>query len=99
MKHWQALRDGFLANLLNPKATLYSLGFFSVVIPPDLPWEQLALIRVLLFVLTFVWFAFVATVLTVKAIRDRFLSVEKVADRVFGGILILLGLKVATAKL
>ena len=99
LKPWQASRDGFLTNLLNPKATLYFLGFFSVMIPPDLATSSLIFITVTLFVLTFAWFSFVATVMTIKPIRDQFLRIEKRADQVFGGILILLGLKVATAKL
>lgn len=99
LKPWQAWRDGFMTNLLNPKATLYFLGFFSVVIPPDLAPMNLVIISLALFFITFAWFGFVATVMTVKPIRDKFLRIEKRADQVFGGILILLGLKVATAKL
>ena len=99
LKPWQAWRDGFLTNLLNPKVTLYFLGFFSVMIPPDLPFSTILVITLTLFFLTLAWFSFVATVMTVKPIRDKFLRIEKRADQVFGGILILLGLKVATAKL
>jgi RhtB (resistance to homoserine/threonine) family protein len=99
LKPWQAWRDGFITNLLNPKATLYFLGFFSVVIPPDLAPQSLVIISLTLFFITLAWFSLVAMVMTVKPIRDGFLRIEKRADQVFGGILILLGLKVATAKL
>jgi RhtB (resistance to homoserine/threonine) family protein len=95
-KAWQ---NGFLTNLLNPKATLYFLGFFSVVIPPDLAMIHLLVITLTLFLLTFAWFTTVAFIMTTKPIRETFLKIEKRADQVFGGILILLGLKVATAKL
>ena len=95
-KAWQ---NCFLTNLLNPKATLYFLGFFSVVIPPDLAMIHLLVITLTLFLLTFAWFTTVAFIMTTKPIRETFLKIEKRADQVFGGILILLGLKVATAKL
>ena len=95
-KAWQ---EGFLTNLLNPKATLYFLGFFSVVIPPSLPVGWLLTITLILFVLTFTWFALVALFMTAPLVRSQFLRFEKSLDKAFGGILILLGLKVATAKL
>lgn len=96
LKAWS---NGFLTNLLNPKATLYFLGFFSVIMPPDVSTAYLILVATALFVVTFAWFSFVATVMTVPVIRNKFLRVESTLDKVFGGILILLGLKVATAKL
>lgn len=99
LKPWQAWRDGFMTNLLNPKATLYFLGFFSVIMPPNLEFSSLAVISCTLFFITFAWFALVATVMTVKPIRVRFLKIERKVDQVFGVILILLGLKVASTKL
>lgn len=95
----KALQSGFLTNLLNPKATLYFLGFFSVVIPPDITPFWLGIIIAVIFLITFIWFAFVATVLAFPKFRKNFLQWEKPLDKVFGGVLILLGLKVATAEI
>ncbi len=95
----QAVWSGFLTNLLNPKATLYFLGFFSVVIPPETPAFWMGIIIVLIFGIAFAWFAVVATLMTVNKVRSQFLRIEQILDKVFGGILILLGLKVATTKI
>ncbi len=95
-KAWQS---GFLTNILNPKATLFFLGVFSVVIPPETSMTLYVAIAALIFGMTFSWFSFVATVMTLKPVRRQFLKIETWLDKVFGGLLILLGLKVATAKL
>jgi len=96
---FNAWKSGFLTNILNPKATLFFLGVFSVVIPPETSATLYALVALLIFSMTFVWFSLVATVMTLPAIRQKFLRIENTFDKVFGGVLILLGLKVATAKL
>lgn len=94
-----AIGSGFLTNLLNPKATMYFLGLFTVVIPPDVSYATMSGIIIIVFGLTFLWFAFVATVLTIPAIRHHFLRFERVLERVFGGMLILVGLKVGLSRL
>lgn len=94
-----ALFSGFLTNLLNPKATMYFLGLFTVMIPADTSHVQMAIIVFILFSFTFIWFSIVATFMTIPAIRTRFLRFEGVMDKVFGGALILVGLKVATVEM
>lgn len=94
-----AILSGFITNLLNPKATMYFLGLFTVMIPVDASPSQLGAIVVILVSFTFLWFSFVATFMTIPAIRTKFLRVEKIMDKVFGVALIAVGVKVATAKM
>lgn len=95
----EAWESGFFTNVLNPKATIFFLGVFSVVIPPETSTALLLAVGGLIFLMTFSWFSFVATVMTLPPVRKQFLKIEKAVDKVFGGVLILLGIKVATAKL
>ena len=90
-----AIRTGFLTNVLNPKVTLFFLGLFTQVIRPATPlWLQI-LYGVEMSLMTFLWFAFVATILSHRVIRGYFLSVQHIVERCCGALLIALGLHVA----
>ncbi len=90
-----ALRVGFLTNVLNPKVTLFFLGLFTQVIRPGTPlWVQV-LYGLEMSTMTFLWFAFVASVLSHSIIRKRFTAVQHIVERVCGGLLIALGVRVA----
>lgn len=92
-----AIRMGFLTNVLNPKATLFFLALFTQVIDPQTPKAMQVLYGVEMSIVTFLWFAFVAIVLSHKLIRARFIAVQHYVERTFGVILIGLGIKVALA--
>ncbi len=95
---WTALRIGFLTNVLNPKVTLFFLGLFTQVIDPGTPfWLQMCY-GIWMSLVTFLWFAFVAAVLSHRMIRGQFLSVQHIVERVCGGLLIALGVRVALEK-
>ena len=48
--------------------------------------------------MTFVWFSFVALVLSHEKIKRPFIKIQHYVERVTGAALILLGLKVALSK-
>lgn len=91
--------SGFLTNLLNPKATMYFLGLFSVMIPPDTSTDAMIVIVFILFAFTFLWFSFVASVMTTTYVRTRFLKFESFLNKGLGIALILLGVKVGLSKM
>jgi RhtB (resistance to homoserine/threonine) family protein len=86
---------GFLTNVLNPKASLFFFALFTQVISPHTPRAILVLYGVEMSVMTFAWFAFVATLLTHSLVRARFVRIQPQLERVFGVLLIALGVKVA----
>ncbi len=90
-----AVRLGFLTNALNPKATLFFLALFTQVISPSTPLSMKLLYGAEMSIATFAWFAFVATVLTHKRVSNIFTGVRQQIERVFGVILVALGIKVA----
>jgi threonine efflux protein len=96
---WRQIAGGFLCNALNPKAPIYFLALFTVVLSPDLPAPTLVLYGAWIMVLQGLWFALVATVFAHPAVRDRLVAVRHWIDRLFGVALIALGARVLlTAK-
>lgn len=85
-----ALRLGFLTNALNPKATLFFVALFSVVISPGTPLAVQAGYGVYMAVATGVWFALVAVFFTLPRVRQAFNRFGHWLDRIMGGVLLLL---------
>ncbi|SFR82287.1 resistance to homoserine/threonine (RhtB) family protein [Marinobacter daqiaonensis] len=85
-----AFRLGFLTNTLNPKATLFFVSLFSVVISPGTPvWIQ-AGYGLYMAIATGLWFAGVAVFFTLPRIRQLFNRFGYWLDRLMGGVLLLL---------
>jgi len=90
-----AIKEGFLTNVLNPKVTLFLLALFTQVISPETPSLIQAVYGLEMIGMTFVWFGFVAVVISHEKIKSKFMRVQKHAEKAIGGALIALGLKVA----
>lgn len=93
-----ALRMGFLTNVLNPKATLFFLSLFTLVISPVTPGPVLAVISVILVGNTILWFSLVAVFMTQARVRAAFGRWQNVFNRTLGGLLIAIGVKVALSS-
>ena len=90
-----AFTSGFITNGLNPKATLFFLSLFTVVINPHTPlWVQ-AGYGVYLAVATGIWFCLVARLFSQERVRAGFARMGHWFDRAMGGVLVALGLKLA----
>ncbi len=90
-----ALWSGFLCNALNPKATLFFLALFTQLIDPSTPLMLQALYGFYMSAQTFAWFSLVASVLSLRPIRERFAVIQHGFGRVVGGLLLALGINVA----
>lgn len=95
LSDFAAIRLGFLTNALNPKATLFFLALFTQVINPETAGIVKVLYGLEMSIATFLWFSVVALLLTHKRINRLFSSVKHHMERLFGVILITLGIKVA----
>lgn len=89
---------GFLCNALNPKAPIYFLSLFTLVLSPDLPLWQLAVYGGWIMLIQFAWFAFVAMALSLPAVSSRFQRAGHWIDRLLGCAMVLLGIKVLLGK-
>ncbi|MFZ3076340.1 MAG: LysE family transporter [Psychrobacter glacincola] len=86
------LRRGFFCNVFNPKAPVYFVAIFTLVLSPDIPLWQLAIYGVWMMVLQLAWFSTVVMLLSIPAINRRFQRFEHWIDRVLGTAMIVLGL-------
>ncbi|MGP4715705.1 LysE family translocator [Psychrobacter sp. T6-6] len=86
------LRRGFFCNVFNPKAPVYFVAIFTLVLSPDIPLWQLAIYGVWMMVLQMAWFSTVVILLSIPAIHRRFQRFEHWIDRVLGSAMIVLGL-------
>lgn len=86
------LRRGFFCNVFNPKAPVYFVAIFTLVLSPNIPLWQLAIYGVWMMVLQMAWFSTVVMLLSIPAIHRRFQRFEHWIDRVLGSAMIILGL-------
>ncbi len=93
-----ALRQGFLCNVLNPKVTLFFLALFTQVIDPTTPLVVQLGYGLWMSFATMAWFSFVASVLSLDLIRQKFQRIQSSFERVMGVLLIGLGLKIALSR-
>ncbi|MGE4313257.1 MAG: LysE family translocator [Pseudobdellovibrionaceae bacterium] len=94
----KAIRQGFVTNVLNPKATLFFMAVLSQFITPNAPLWVYGFYGATCMLMTMGWFSIVALFLTVPAIRARFMAISKWVDRTCGAVFIALGVKLALTK-
>ncbi|MDO5768851.1 MAG: LysE family transporter [Psychrobacter sp.] len=88
----KTLRRGFFCNVFNPKAPIYFVAIFTLVLSPTMPTWQLAIYGTWMMVLQVAWFSTVVMLLSIPTIQRRFARVEHWIDRVLGAAMIGLGL-------
>lgn len=95
LSKWGAVRMGFVTNLLNPKATLFFLAILTQVIHPETPKSVQVFYELTMSGTTFIYFAMVAGIFSHQFIRSRISSIQNRLEKIFGVLLIALGIKVA----
>lgn len=95
----KTISKGFLCNALNPKAPIYFVALFTVVLSPNLPNTHLLIYGVWLMVIQLAWFATVTSLFSQPRINLKFQQMGHWIDRITGGAMMLLGIKVLTSKL
>ncbi len=90
---------GALCNVFNPKAPVYFLSLFTVVLSPDLPPMTLCIYGVWIMMVQFLWFAAVTLFFTHGSVRTRFLAIGHWLDRIFGVVMVALGLRVLASTM
>ena len=90
---WRAFRTGFLTNLTNPKAVVFFGSIFASLLTPSLPlWVRGAAVGVILFNNLW-WFALVAVLFSTSKVQRAYARAKHHIDRVVGGLLALIGLR------
>lgn len=94
---FSAFRLGLLTQLSNPKPAVMFSAIFLGTVPPHTPiWVYIALLCVVMVNET-IWNILVARIFSTSTTRARYISLKCIIDRSFGGLLALLGLKVAVS--
>lgn len=93
-----AIKIGFLTNATNPKATLFFLSLFTLVIKPETPVFIKLFMGTEMAIVTALWFALVAFLISHRAIKSRIDSVQYYSEKAIGVVLIGLGIKVALSS-
>ena len=95
---YKIIGAGFLCNALNPKAPIYFLSLFTLVLAPDMPLYQIAVFGLWIMLIQLAWFSFVVLVLSLPSVNCRFQKAGHWIDRMLGGAMILLGVKILMSK-
>ncbi len=91
----KAFWTGFLTNGLNPKATLFFLSLFTVVIAPETPVPIQLFYGIYMAMATALWFSGLSLLFGNERVRLLFGKVGHWFERFMGGALLLLGVKLA----
>jgi RhtB (resistance to homoserine/threonine) family protein len=88
-----ALRNGFLTNALNAKCMLFFLSILSAFLTPNEPGVIVFIYGAIIFLSTLIWFVFVALCFSHERLRLVFSSLRHWIERVMGGLLLGLGIR------
>jgi len=84
-------RTGMLTNLTNPKAWAFYLSLFTLVMGPAFPLWGKVFLNISMFLISLVWYATVAYLVSSRTFQPLFLSYRPVIQGVLGSLLIIVG--------
>ena len=91
-----AFRRGLFTQLSNPKPAVLLSAIFIGTVPPGTPLWMLVALLAYLFTVETTWNTIVARIFSYPTTRRAYLGAKTAIDRSFGGLLALLGVKIAT---
>ncbi len=94
----RAIWIGFLTNSLNPKATIFFLSIFTVVINPGTPLNNQLIYGFVMSLETMLWYVLLSFFLSVLKINKTVSWFGKIGNKLIGGLLMLLGVKLALSN-
>ncbi|AIA72604.1 LysE family transporter [Pectobacterium atrosepticum] len=91
----KAFLQGYLCNLLNPKATLFFLAMFTQVLNIHSGIGEKLWYAMIIWLLSLVWWPLLVVLFQSEPVRRGLAKVQKLVDKLLGTVLIALGIKVA----
>ncbi len=89
------IKLGLWTNLANPKALAYFAAVFTGIMPADASLAWAVLIIVIIFCIELLWYCTLALVFSRPAPRRAYARAKRWLDRVFGGLVMALGARIA----
>ena len=84
---------GFITNIFNPKATLFFLSLFAVVINQDTPLMMQIIYGIWMSVVTGIWFCLVTLIFTSKFSEIFISKYALIIDKIMGIVLMVISIK------
>ncbi len=89
----QAYRSGLVGQLSNPKIAIILASVFTALLPKEIPTYYYFVLPILCFFIDAGWYSLVAMALSAEKPRKVYLKSKKVFDRIAGGVMTILGIK------
>lgn len=90
-----AFRLGLITQLSNPKPAILFSAIFIGTVPQGTPVWVIAALLIVVFLNEAIWNTLVARIFSFQRSKAAYISLKTLIDRSFGGLLALLGLKIA----
>lgn len=93
---FQAFRQGLFCTALNPKAILFFIAFFTMIIKPSMPMHIQASYALEIAMIDLIWYVSVSFLFAHPKVKTLLGQALHYVTKTFSGFLILFGLKIAT---
>jgi RhtB (resistance to homoserine/threonine) family protein len=93
-----SFRQGFFCNLLNPKATLFFLALFTIIIKPGTPNYWVIIYAIEMYFIITAWFCSLTLILSHRRIMGLLTKSEKYISKLSGASLLGFGIALAFVK-
>lgn len=93
MSYKQAYRLGLITQMSNPKIAVILASIFTALLPKDIPTYFYVVLPMLCFFIDAGWYSLVAVALSAEGPRKVYLKSKALFDRIAGGVMTVLGLK------
>lgn len=95
----QAFLQGLLCNLLNPKAIMFILAFFTLIVKPSVSLIAQFGFGIEIGLIHFVWFSCLAVMITHERVRTSLTKIQHHIIKLMGIILIGFGARIASLNI
>ena len=93
-RYLKSISTGFLTNALNPKAFIFFITVFTLVINKDTGIVIKSLLGIYMSIATFIWFTFISILLTNQKATERFEKAIPWLEKITGLFLLILAIKI-----
>lgn len=93
MSFLQAYRSGLVVQLSNPKIAIILASVFTALLPKEIPTYYYFVLPILCFFIDAGWYSLVAMALSAEKPRKVYLKFKRIFDRIAGGVMTILGIK------
>jgi RhtB (resistance to homoserine/threonine) family protein len=92
---YQSFLQGLLCNLLNPKAIMFILAFFTLIVSPETSWDLQIGFAIEIALVHFVWFSCLALMITHQRVKANLNKIQPYIVKTMGFVLIGFGARIA----